>query len=177
MLSFNDFISELRTNVAVKPPFFIAVKQGSKFYIKDEITSDNPDVQQERVSGYKDAWIIPGREAGDLNIGDTLTRRDMSIYNGVPVSYFFTEEVQELTEVAAKKKIRVLKGKRVVQYRCPPGHHKKKRGSKICVRTTGKRKYKVSRGAKKAARKRKARKTTISRKRGRSMRKRRGMGL
>lgn len=166
---------------SIHPPFFILIKNGRRFRVEKEVTTSDKTSQKtiidKCVERYgDDIWIIPGREATNVNIGDILTKREIESFSGISIEYMIDEE-EELTEVAAKKKIRVLKGKRVVQYRCPPGHHKRKRGGRTCVRTAGKRKYKVKRGAKKAARKRKARKTTISRKRGRSMRKRRGMGL
>jgi len=177
MKSFKTIISELTTSV-VRPPFFILSRHGMGFVIIDEIITDDQDVQRRVFKKYKDCFLLPGREAGNLKVGDTLNKRQAKMFNALPIDYFMMEATEEeLTEVAAKKKVRVLKGKRVVQYRCPPGHHKRSKGGRTCVRTTGKRKYKVTRGAKRGARKRKARKATISRRRSRSVRKRRSMGL
>lgn len=178
MKSFKEFISEIAISAAIRAPFFIAVKDGNGYRIDKEVTVSDPDAQAEVLSKYdsKTCYIIPAKESSHLRIGDRIPKRNIRSLNGIPAGHF-KEEVESLTEVTAKKKVRILKGKRVVQYRCPPGHHKRSRGSRTCVRTTGKRKYVVKKAAKKAARKRRARRTTITRKRNRSMRKRRGMGL
>lgn len=80
-----------------------------------------------------------------------------------------------LTEVAARRKYVVRKGKKVLKYMCPRGYIKS--GKRSCKKSTGAAKMRRSRAARKAARKRKGQRAAINRKRRRSNKRRKSMGL
>lgn len=85
-------------------------------------------------------------------------------------------KIQEdnLSEVTAKKKVRMLGGKRVIQWRCPSGYDKQ---GKNCKKRSGADALKRKRSAKIGARKRKATKAQANLKRQRSMKRRRSMNI
>ena len=200
MKSFKELIRELEDTDTlisiqeavskIKTPFLIAIKNGSDIIIKKEVMTDDKSRQEEILKDYfnvSGTWIIPSRDSQDLSLGDSISKKDLKKRSAVPLKQFTeecscdqdSEELDEFTinEAIAVKTVRIRKGKRYVFWKCPPGHHKVKKGGKTCVRTTGQASYKKKRGAIKAARTRKGKQAAMNRQRSRSMRKRRGMGL
>lgn len=100
---------------------------------------------------------------------DTINPKNQSMKS---LKEFLVDE--NLVERTAKKQVRMIGGKRVIQWRCPAGYDKQ---GKNCKKRSGADALKRKRAAKIGARKRKATKSQANLKRQRSMKRRRSMNI